>query len=50
MIDFIDSNLFLGELIFKLPIFKFLGFLKRELFNSVKQSVSLFEEFKGLRF
>ena len=29
---------------------KFLGFLKRKVFSSVKQSVSLFEGFKGLRF
>ena len=29
---------------------KFLEFLKRKVFSSVKQSVSLFEGFKGLRF
>ena len=29
---------------------KFLGFLKRKVFSSVQQFVSLFERFKSLRF
>ena len=29
---------------------KFLGILKRKVFSQVKQSVSLFKGFKGLRF
>ena len=50
MIGFIDSNLFLSELIFKWSMIKFLGVLKRKGFVSVKQSVSLLKGFSGLRF